>query len=498
MNNITESKNPLINIVWFWLYVLILSCTGLPYSNGQTDVDIIENNLMPPIILKEQNFGSQTWNILDRMEHYNIPGVSITIILDGDIQHTLTHGHTTSSNQENAQSLDKETLFQAASISKPVATIGLMQLVEKHNIDIDLPVNTFLKTWKIPENRFTEKTPVTVRHLLTHTGGTTVGGFNGYHTSSPIPNTAQILDGTPPSNSDPVVVDTIPGSIWRYSGGGYTIIEKLVEDLSGQTFEEYMNENVFNPLGNVRSTFTQPLPEHLHSNIAFGHKGDGNVVDGKWHNFPEKAAAGLWTTPHDLAQINLSFLRALRGSKDEIISPKSAMMMMTSHKNNWGLGFSLIGTKDSLWFSHGGSNYGYRCNMFTSPNKNAGVVIMTNGNRGAGLYSEILRSISKVYNWDIYQPQIKNVINLTAEDTHLLSGKYTHLPDPKYTINVEEIDSILYVTQTWNDVHFPIYPETQLEFFEKIDGVTFVFNKHTDGSINEIVINGDWILTKEK
>jgi CubicO group peptidase (beta-lactamase class C family) len=254
-------------------------------------IQAVENGLRPTMYLKGKPIVAM--NILDRMKHYNVPGLSVAAINNGVIEWAKGYGVKEFDGNDPVTS---ETLFQAASISKPVIALGTLSLVEKGILDLDMPVNDKLESWKVPKNEFSEKEKVTLRQLLTHSAGLTVSGFPGYATFEQIPTSVQVLNGEKPANTPPVRIDMIPGSQWRYSGGGFVVVQLLVADVSGRPFQEYMKTTVLDPLEMNHSTFEQPLPHDKLDQAATAHLMNGEAVKGRWHTYPELAAAGLWTT----------------------------------------------------------------------------------------------------------------------------------------------------------------------------------------------------------
>lgn len=288
----------------------------------------------------------------------------------------------------------KDTLFQAASISKPVTALAMMRLVEEGKLDLDQDVNEKLAGWKVRDNEFTKKEKVTLRRLLSHSAGLTVHGFPGYPPGEPLPSLVQVLDGKDPANTDPVRVDQAPGSQWRYSGGGYCVIQQLLVDVTGEAFEEFMRKTVLSPLGMKDSTYRQPLPEKLRNRAATGLRITGIPVQGKWHTYPEMAAAGLWTTPGDLALFVVELLKPGR-----VLAKETARQMLTVAKGGYGLGISVQGKGESLLISHGGNNAGFSCFLLGFTRTGQGAVVMTNSDAGNPLIQEILQQLAKEYAW---------------------------------------------------------------------------------------------------
>lgn len=202
----------------------------------------------------------------------------------------------------------------------------------------------------------------------------------------------QVLDGIKPANSAPIRPDIVPGARWRYSGGGYEVMQQLVEDVTGRVFPRVAEELVLDPLGMNRSTYEQPLPARYAASAATGHRANGAPIPGRWHTYPEMAAAGLWTTPADLCRVIGEILKPGRVLKRETVK-----QMLTAVGGNYGLGWALGEGMRSL--SHGGSNEGFRCGLFAYPDSGGGAVVMTNGDRGAELARETLAAIAAEYGW---------------------------------------------------------------------------------------------------
>ena len=335
-------------------------------------------------------------SLADHMAALHVPGVSIAVIQNGEIAWARGFGVT----RLGGPAVTPDTLFQAASISKPVSALAVLRLVESGKLNLDTDVNQYLKTWKVPENQFTAKAKVTLRTLLTHTAGMTVHGFPGYAANSPLPTLVQILKGEPPANTPRIFVDTVPGTSGRYSGGGYVVAQQLLEDVTGIPFPQLMRDSVLMPIGMTHSTFEQPIPASRLQAVATPYDSEGRPVPGGPHVYPEMAPAGLWTTPSDLARYALEVQKALAG-KSSVLSAAMARQMLTPI-NGRGLGPQTGGRKENPYFTHNGSNEGYKC-YFVAYNNGDGAVIMTNGDNGARLASDIFRTIAYEYKWPDFQ-----------------------------------------------------------------------------------------------
>lgn len=271
----------------FLLLFLSFACqSSAPLTGLEKEIDTLENGLMGP--LQIEGVAPETFNIEDRMAHYKVPGVSIAVQKDGKLHWAKGYG---TANAESGSQVDTETLFQAGSISKPLAALAVHKLVQDGLVDLDEDVNTYLKDWKVPESRFLSEKTVTLRRLLTHTAGMTVHGFPGYTQTDTFPSLTSVLNGM--GNTPAIYVDTFPEAMWRYSGGGYSVMEKVVEDVSGKSLEAYMKTEVLEPLGMPTSSYSQPLAETYHAKASAAYDREGQLIEGLWHNYPERAAAGL-------------------------------------------------------------------------------------------------------------------------------------------------------------------------------------------------------------
>ncbi len=442
----------------------------------------VENALQPAMYTKGKPIAAM--NILDRMKYYNIPGVSVAVIDNGKIDWAKGYGIKETGGNDP---VTPETLFQAASISKPVTALGTLQLVEKRILDLDSPVNDKLVSWKVPENEFSEKEKVTLRRLLTHSAGLTVTGFPGYATSEQIPTPVQVLDGEKPANTSPVRIDMVPGAQWRYSGGGFVVTQLLVADISGKTFQEYMQTTVLAPLGMTHSTFEQPLPREKAEQATSGHLANGEVIKGRWHVYPELAAAGLWSTPSDLCRFAIELQKSFAGGSNKVISQEMAVKMLAPGIGNWGLGVGLgeWTAEEKRSFSHGGGNKGFICMLFAFVNKGKGAVVMTNSDNGNELVMEILRSLSSVYGWSILQPKEVVLIGIAPEKLIAYAGDYraSDETDTPVVVYIEK-DQLRMMSPETGD--WALSPISETEFVYMDGGVEITFIKGDDDRYDQI------------
>ena len=471
------------------ILLLLVSCKAVDTDVTGERIAEVESGLLPAVITNEDTL--QGFDIHERMRYYNVPGVSIAVIHEGEIEWARGYGYFSF---DSLKEVIPSTRFQAASISKPVAAMAALTFVQEGLLDLDRDVNYYLKGWKVPENDFTRKDKVTLRRLLSHTAGLTVHGFGGYAFDEPVPTTIQVLNGEEPANSDPVIADTIPGAIYRYSGGGFTVMQLLLCDISNQPFQEIVSERVLSKIGMDNSTFIQPLPDDFVPFAAIAHRTDGSPVEGNWHTYPEMAAAGLWTTPTDLAKFAIELYQSFKGESNRVLSREMVQQMLSEEKDRYGLGIGVGGEKDSIRFSHGGSNEGYKCNLMCYTTLGMGAVVMTNGDNGGMIAAEIFRSLSKTYGWNIYKPVFREII---YPDRGLLKeyvGTYEF--EPGYSATITLLDNSLILKQLWDGGEYPFFPEKNDTLFSKRSNDNLVFKRNEEGEVIALEIAGIYTARK--
>jgi len=436
---------------------LILSCSEKASNSDSFDPKIseVESNLSSPVYIE----GDSTWTIEARMKHYGVPGVSIAVINEGEIAWLKSYGIM---DKESKIPVTENTLFQAASISKPVSAYAALRLVEQAKVDLNADINTQLKSWKLADNKFTSEKKVTLKNLLNHSAGVTVHGFLGYSPDLPVPSLVQVLDGTPPANSSATEVNKVPEESFRYSGGGYNIVQQMMIDVEGKPFPEIMKDLVLQPLGMQNSNFNQPLTKTQLSMAATGYLPDGRMTKGKRHTYPEMAPAGLWTTPEDLAKFAINIQKTLKEQSKLALSKNLTTQMLTPFVEDFiGLGIFINKKKDQVYFGHGGWNEGFSSEMIAHKDKGYGVVVMTNSNHPKFI-SELIRSVALTYKWDDFVPRYKE-IETNSDSLSKITGKY--LVDGYSFIEVLEVN---------NQLMYRDGPEKELTELIQVSDSTFV------------------------
>jgi CubicO group peptidase (beta-lactamase class C family) len=475
--------------------VAILSTINLGVLTAQAPVEVeqrirhIQDALLPAVLIKGEPPVST--KLADRMAASHVPGVSIAVIHNGEIEWARGFGVT----RVGGPAVTPNTLFQAASISKPVTAMAVLHLVGSGKLDLDKDVNQYLKTWKIPPNKFTETTKVTLRELLTHTAGMTVHGFPGYASDSALPTVVQVLNGEKPANTPAILVDTIPGTDWRYSGGGFVVTQVLLQDVTGKTFPTLMHDLVLGPIGMSRSTYEQPLPQNRMAEAAMPYQQDGQPVPGGPHIYPEMAPAGLWTTPSDLARYAIEVQKVLANKSNGVLSIAMVREMLKPGKNQWGLGIGTGGSAEHPYFTHGGANEGFQCNL-VAYNVGDGAVIMTNSDSGGQLAAELLRTIAHEYSWPDFAPHERKEITVSSDILARYVGVYAMAPGVTMTITIADGQLI---SQMSRQGKVPLFAESERTFFPKVVDAEIEFSQDdTKGPVSQLILhqNGRDMIAK--
>jgi CubicO group peptidase (beta-lactamase class C family) len=381
------------------LAILLCVCLPLPSGGAASDPSIAAMMARIEGVQVPNRQGYDGFTLAQLMEKARVPGVSIAVIKDFQIHWAKGYGQ---ADVSAGTPVTTETLFQAASISKPVAAMGVLRLVQEGKMSLDADINRYLKSWKLEAGQYTRDRPVTLRSLLSHTSGLGDGfGFPGYHPKDPLPTVVQILNGEKPSNTGRVLMERPPLTAVKYSGGGVTIVQLALTDTTGRAFPELLKSLVLDPIGMSNSGYDQPLTPERDRAGARAHSGRGTAMDAKWHIYPELEAAGLWTTPTDLARFAIEVQKALDGTSTRVLSKTTATEMVTPvGVGGFAIGFELRKTGEGWYFAHGGSNWGFQCDLTAHRLKGYGVAIMTNADSGGVVLNELRNRVAAAYDWD--------------------------------------------------------------------------------------------------
>ncbi len=364
---------------------------------------------------------------------------------------------------------------------------------------LDKDVNSVLITWKVPTSSAVPGAAVTLRELLTHTAGFNVHGFPGYAADTLVPTLVQVLNGEKPANTAPIRLENAPGSQWKYSGGGYTVMQQLLLDASKQSFTQLLHDTVLEPIGMTHSTYEQPLPLRLKSEAATPYDDGGAPIPGGAHTYPEQAAAGLWTTPCDLARYMIEVQQSVQGKANHVLNPDLTKKMLTSGKGNWGLGLQIGGSATDPYFMHAGVNEGFESLMVGYQDHGDGAAIMTNAQGGIRLAEEILRSIAVEYDWPDFKPVVRTVVKVDRSVLTRYVGTYELKPDLRMTFTLEgdqlmERDQLM--AQATDEPKFPVFPESETKFFLKVVDAEVEFVSDDKGVVNYLLLHQNGNDTK--
>lgn len=438
----------------------------------------VENGLVDGVIIKGE--AHATYNLADRMKELRVPGVSIAVVHDGKIEWARGFGVA----RIGGPPVNANTMFQAGSISKPLAAMAALKLVEQGKLTLDTDINRYLASWKLPAASVTEGKPVTLRELLTHTAGINVHGFPGYASNEPVPTLVQVLNGERPANTPAIRSEAPPGGQWKYSGGGYTIMQQAAIDVIHEPFDRLLHDSVLAPIGMTHSTFEQPLPKDFRRFAATPYGGDGKVVEGGAHTYPELAAAGLWTTPTDLCRYIIEVQRSLVGKANHVLSAEKTKQMLTPGMGSWGLGLEIGGAAPNRYFAHGGANAGFR-NVLVGFEKNGeGAVVMTNGDNGGPITDEVMHSIAVEYSWPAYRPIERTIVHLNPAVLAQYVGTYQLQPNDDIVVTLENGQLVAHPA---SEPDLPIYPESETKFFS-LHPISVEFVKDDRGKVTALIL----------
>jgi len=427
-----------------------------------------------------------TYSLTDRMRRYGVPGCAIAVVRNGEIDWVAGYGVTAA----GGTPVDADTCFQAASISKVVNALAVLVLVEQGRIDLDADINAQLQSWQLPREDPWPDEAVTVRRLLSHTAGTSTPGFVGYVPGVAIPTVYEILDGLEPCNSAAVRVVTEPGAEFHYSGGGTTILQLLIEDVTGLPYGQAVTELVLAPLGMDASHYQHPINRTEHPNSAHGHFITGEELPGGGNVKPTYAAGGLWTSARDLAQLAIAISEMAKG-RDGLLSASLAAEMLTPvPPSPHGLGPEVIGEGPSRRFRHNGTNRGFCSQMEGLLNADGAAVVLTNGDGGNSLLGEILRSIAAVYGWEGYSAPPVELAEVDEDFLRELVGHY--VGNEQMTVDLEFADGQLFMPSPYG--RRLLLPTAEGQFLDTETGSVVVIERSDEELVARVLYDGNEIL----
>jgi len=431
-------------------------------------------------------------SIAELMKAFGVPGVSVAVIWDYRVHWAKGYGV---ADVETGKPVDTETVFQAASISKPVAAMAVLKAVQDGLFSLDDDINSILTSWKLDGGEYTRGNPVTPRTLTSHVSGLgDAFGFPGYEPGVPLPTVVQILEGHELSNVGPIFMERAPWTAIEYSGGGVTLMQQALTDARRRPFAEIMRTDVLEPIGMSRSAFEQPISAERDRNAARAHNGSGKAMGPKWHVYPELAAAGLWTTPTDLARFAIEVQRSARGQSNKVLSRTTVQEMLSPvGVGSFAVGFSLAKQGEGWYFSHGGGNWGFRCTLLAHKVKGYGLAIMTNADRGGQVMAELTRRIQRAYGWDSETkpvprgydaPVTATPVEVSAETLAGYVGTYKRGEELTVAITVEG-DTLRFGDE--GERGSPLLAESETRFFTR-GGLRMAFVTDDAGRVTGLTV----------
>lgn len=469
-------------ILFLITIILFYQCGYQSPSEQKPNIAGFEQQLIPSIQVTNE---TRYFDILERMEHYKVPGMSIAIVKDRKIQFAKGYGL---AQKQKGIKTKENTLFKTGSISKSITAVLVMKLVETEVIDLDEDIRKYLKIWQLPDDDWIKNHPITLRMLLSHTAGIKNINAKGYQQGELIPSLNDQLAGK--GNTPPISFQATPGTTFNYANPGYMLIQKVIEDVTEQSLATLAKQLVFEPL-KMENTMFEPIAFNPNdTTISYAYNRQGQLIDGYWFNNGSAAVGGLWSTSTDLAKFYLAIHHAIN-NEDGFIPQPLAQALVTLQKENYGLGFYLKGEKDSLILSHSGKSVGYTTYLIGYAHTGDAVIILTNGDNGGYLFSEILRGLSSIHHWDFLHPKLVKAVPLNRTLVEAYKGTYQfESGDEKYTLSLQEKDHrlvLLDVDESGIDT-LEIRAVNDTSFVEINDGDEFVMRKTRD-SIQHLIWN---------
>ncbi|WP_460970852.1 serine hydrolase domain-containing protein [Spirosoma migulaei] len=469
---------------------IILCCGGSnPLLAQNHRVKSIENSLILSATINGRN---GDYSLDERMSYYGVPGVSLAVLDQDSLCLQKGYGF---ADREGHKQITPSTLFQAASVSKSITAVAVMKLVEGQKLSLDNDVNQYLRNWQIDYGSYPPGTFVSLRQLLSHTAGLSVSGFSGYVPGVPLPGIVQILTGTPPANNGRVQLTTRPGEKWAYSGGGYTVIQKIIEDVLQTPYAQAIDSLVLKPLSMSNSFFNREYTYQPEQQVAVGYDYGSQRIPAGWNLYPELAAAGLWTTPTDILSFIRALAQSLAGKPKSYLSRTSADLILEE-----GLGFFVDSKTSPTMFSFRGTNRGYRCEFigFTQNNHSYGAMVMANSYNSRYLLQEILRSIAAQYGWRYpfaATPKDISVVNVSGQDLDKLIGTFRSATSNQI-ISIERQGGMLQGTQQWDNYSFSLQALSEHRFINPSSLQQYDFSLDSNGKVHELRVDNKMSFIK--
>ncbi len=466
--------------------ILLFSSVVFSQTNYSSEtlekIKEVENNITGRIILNDD----QPSTIIERMAKYNLKGMSIAVIQDYKIVWAKGYGW---ADEEQKIPVTTETLFEPGSISKSLNALGILKLAQEKKIDLNTDINTYLTSWKFPYDSLSKEKKITLAQILSHTAGLSVHGFPGHDINGPIPTVFDVLDGTKPAVTPAVRSMFEPGLRFEYSGGGTTISQLLLMDVTKQAYATWMYENVLKPIGMENSSFAQPPAKDKQLLCASGFYSDGSPVSNKFHVYPEQAAAGLWMTPSDLCNYIIDMQLAYQGKPSKVLTPEMVKLHLTTYNDGpTSLGSFIEDHNGAKYFEHGAANDGFCGDFYGSLEGGYGVVVFLN-KEDQKILPEVINSVAKAYNWKnfYHEPIRKKSIELDDKTLKSYEGIYLFDDGTWEAITKRDGEYYYYLSHTY----LKMYYSAPTVFFTEFFSVAREFLKDEKGNILGYTSNVD-------
>ena len=476
-------------------YLLILTVL---ISSCQTSNKVLSKK-------RDYSFLTDSLHIEPQLEKYKLPGFSLVVFENYEIVYSKQFGVKSTNSEEK---IDQNTAFSTASISKPVTALLCYILEEKGLINLDDPIDKYLKRWHLPKSKFTENNSPTWKQFLNHTAGTTQDGFEDHYEGEPIPTIQQSLLGQIPRYDKEIEFLFTPGTNWQYSGGGYVIVQMALEDTLNKSIAELADEYIFSPLGLENTTMIQPNEKGFPTNVALVHDKEGKVIKTGLPITPQVGPSGMWSTPTDLAKLSIEIQNALRNKNNKVISHNVAKKVteVTALKNavgGWSNGWQKsFGYNNYDWFSCNGSNTGVGGNILASMTDGNGFAYLANGEKPNRfpVMSHTLRKLLTLMEWNqkISNEDIQEIPPSLKEK---LIGTYDDfLYSQKMETKIVEKNNRLYVESPILE-HFKGKNDNELVYlknglFKIIDYPNLLQFEFINGKLNSVILTRDNLTAK--
>lgn len=454
---------------------------------------------------RDYSFLTDSLKVEEQLEKYKLPGFSLVVFENYKIIYSSQVGVKSMNSKEK---LDVNTAFSTASITKPITALLCHILEEKGLINLDEPIDKYLKRWHLPKSKFTESNSPTWKQFFNHTSGTNQGGFSDYYEGDVIPTIKQSLLGQIPRYDKEIEFLFTPGTNFEYSGGGYVIVQMALEDTLNKSIAELAQEHLFLPLGLTNTTMIQPNEKEFPTNVASVHDKDGKVIKTGLPITPQIGASGVWSTPTDLAKLSIEIQNALRNKNNKVISHQVAKKVteVTALKNavgGWGYGWQKsVAYNNYDWFTCNGSNTGVGGSIFATMEDGNGFVILANGEKPNRIpvMNEARIKLLTLMNWN------KKISNEDIQELPLslkkqLIGTYNDfLYGQGAETKIIEKNNRLYVESLFLG-YFKGKNENELQYlkngtFKIVDYPNVLKFDFSNGKVNSVILTRDSMKTE--